>query len=506
MGGWRMSRRRRFLRIGMQPGLPSVFISVLSAALAGLLVMGFGAVGADAAAPAARTFATLAVTPTTVPYTGGVVQLAATSTLATECTFVSQPAVAGLPETLPCSSGSASTNVSLPANTTPSNMVFTFRVIAVGTGTWTSGQIRVIVAAVPRPTGTITANPTALPDGGGSVTLTASTTFAQECVFSAKPPVAGLPVTLPCPGGSASTTVVLPADPHPLITKYYAFYLQAQGVTKWTPPPANVGVGGITGPGGGSFIQGYWTVASDGGVFTYGGAQFYGSMGSHPINQPVVGMASTPDGGGYWLVARDGGVFCFGDAQFYGSMGGHPINQPVVGMASTPDGGGYWLVAADGGVFAFGDAQYMGSMGSHGIAQPIVGIASDQASAGYWLVAADGGVFAFGGAPYLGSAGKTHLHAPMVGIAATPDGGGYWTDAIDGGIFAYGDANFYGSMGGLPLNLPMVGMTGTADGLGYLLVASDGGVFAFGDAQFYGSMGGKHLNKPMVGMAATLNG
>ena len=44
----------------------------------------------------------------------------------------------------------------------------------------------------------------------------------------------------------------------------------------------------------------------------------------------------------------------FGDANFYGSMGGRPLNQPVVGMAATPTGDGYWLVAADGGIFAFG--------------------------------------------------------------------------------------------------------------------------------------------------------
>jgi hypothetical protein len=33
-------------------------------------------------------------------------------------------------------------------------------------------------------------------------------------------------------------------------------------------------------------------------------------------------MAATPDGQGYWLVARDGGVFTFGNASFYGSTGG----------------------------------------------------------------------------------------------------------------------------------------------------------------------------------------
>ena len=81
------------------------------------------------------------------------------------------------------------------------------------------------------------------------------------------------------------------------------------------------------------------------------------------LNKPVVGMAPTPDGGGYWLVASDGGIFSFGDAEFYGSTGGIHLNKPIVGMAATPDGLGYWLVASDGGIFSFGDAQFYGALG-----------------------------------------------------------------------------------------------------------------------------------------------
>ena len=44
-------------------------------------------------------------------------------------------------------------------------------------------------------------------------------------------------------------------------------------------------------------------------------------MGGKPLNKPIVGIAATPDGGGYWLVASDGGIFSFGDATFYGSAG-----------------------------------------------------------------------------------------------------------------------------------------------------------------------------------------
>ena len=42
-------------------------------------------------------------------------------------------------------------------------------------------------------------------------------------------------------------------------------------------------------------------------------------------------MASTPDGNGYWLVASDGGIFSYGDAAFYGSEGGASLNSPIVG-------------------------------------------------------------------------------------------------------------------------------------------------------------------------------
>ena len=34
----------------------------------------------------------------------------------------------------------------------------------------------------------------------------------------------------------------------------------------------------------------------------------------HCTNKPIVGMAVTPDGHGYWLVASDGGIFSYGDA------------------------------------------------------------------------------------------------------------------------------------------------------------------------------------------------
>jgi hypothetical protein len=80
-------------------------------------------------------------------------------------------------------------------------------------------------------------------------------------------------------------------------------------------------------------------VSSDGGVFTFGTAQFYGSMAGTHLNSPITGIVPTSDDGGYWLVAQDGGVFAFGDAVYSRSMDGKVLNAPVVGGASASGGG-----------------------------------------------------------------------------------------------------------------------------------------------------------------------
>ncbi|HEX4245648.1 MAG TPA: hypothetical protein VHY77_08780, partial [Acidimicrobiales bacterium] len=70
--------------------------------------------------------------------------------------------------------------------------------------------------------------------------------------------------------------------------------------------------------------------------------------------RPVVGMTATPDGQGYWLVASDGGVFTFGDAGFFGSTGGGGSVVPTVGLITTPRGNGYAIVVASGALTRYG--------------------------------------------------------------------------------------------------------------------------------------------------------
>ncbi|MDQ3106883.1 MAG: Ig-like domain-containing protein, partial [Actinomycetota bacterium] len=248
--------------------------------------------------------------------------------------------------------------------------------------------------------------------------------------------------------------------------------------------------------------EGYWLVATDGGIFSYGDAAFFGSTGAIALNKPIVGMSPTPTGKGYWLVASDGGIFSFGDATFFGSTGAIALNKPIVGMSPTPTGRGYWLVATDGGIFSFGDATFFGSTGDINLNRPIAGMASTPTGTGYWLVASDGGIFTFGDAPFFGSGGSTSIGAPVLALTTSPTGLGYRMAAANGRVLAFGDSASLGSTSG-PLNAPVVGMGSSPDGAGYRLVSTDGGIFAFGDAPFLGSRGGEPLNRPIVGMATT---
>ncbi len=248
---------------------------------------------------------------------------------------------------------------------------------------------------------------------------------------------------------------------------------------------------------------GYWQVASDGGVFTFGGANFYGSTGSIKLNQPVVGMAPTPDHQGYWLVASDGGVFAFGDAGFYGSTGSIRLNKPIIGMIPTIDGRGYWLIASDGGVFAFGDAHFYGSAGGENLAYPVTAAAGSYLDGGYWLVDSEGQVYSYGDAAYEGQPPFVVGSYRITGMSPSHSRNGYWLASANGDVEPFGDAAPYGNVLGMNLNAPVVGMATTTDGAGYWLQGADGGIFTFGDAPFLGSMGGRHLNAPMVGIAST---
>jgi SpoIID/LytB domain protein len=263
-------------------------------------------------------------------------------------------------------------------------------------------------------------------------------------------------------------------------------------------------------PSGG--VGGYWADASNGAVFSFGTATFYGSAGALSLNRPVVGMAATPDDAGYWLVATDGGIFSYGDAHFWGSTGNIVLNKPVVAMASTVDGKGYWLVASDGGIFSYGDAHFWGSTGNIVLNKPIVGMVPTHDGGGYWLVASDGGVFAFGDATFHGSLGSNPPSSPVVAVAPTPDGGGYWMLEANGTVAPFGDAALETPSGLSPsvstARGPMTSIVSTTTGKGYLLIDDEGQVFSYGDAPYFGDVASEvpGYSGDVVGIADTSSG
>ena len=256
--------------------------------------------------------------------------------------------------------------------------------------------------------------------------------------------------------------------------------------------------------------HGYWLVGSDGGIFTFGSAQFYGSTGSLNLQRPVVGMTPTGTRGGYWLVASDGGIFSFGNAGYFGSIPGlgiapagasataKKLNAPVVGMVPSSDDGGYFMVASDGGVFAFGDAKFEGSCpGIGGCSGPAVAVVPDATGNGYWLVTATGNVYTFGDASYYGAPGPQST--PVTSAVRTADGKGYWILFANGTVDAYGDATSLGAPVGQTGGLnPASAIFATSDGAGYWVSTASGAVYSYGDAPNDGGMAGGQLNGAII--------
>ena len=217
--------------------------------------------------------------------------------------------------------------------------------------------------------------------------------------------------------------------------------------------------------------NGYWLDASDGGVFAFD-TGFYGSipgLGILPADYPgpgrklaapVVGMVPSSTGQGYFMVASDGGVFAFGDAAFEGSC-------PAIGgcagaaVAVMPDANndGYWLVTATGHVYAFGNAPVLGA--PNGVSAPVTSAVRTHDGNGYWILLANGTVLPFGDATNLGGpTGLANGLRPATAIFATSTGGGYWVALSDGTVANFGDAPNDGGMNGTHLNAPIIAATG----------------------------------------------
>ncbi|MFZ4583930.1 MAG: hypothetical protein ACOYNI_01775 [Acidimicrobiia bacterium] len=277
------------------------------------------------------------------------------------------------------------------------------------------------------------------------------------------------------------------------IIDMYADMLQWAGASWTCPPDAGAQSSQTRGTG-------YTLASADGGVFTFGAARFYGSLGALILNRPIIGLTLTPDGGGYVMYSGDGGVFTFGNAPFLGSLGNIRLNNPIVGFTFSSSGRGYWMVSSDGGVFAFGDAPFLGSLGRIRLNNPIIGMARSPSGNGYWLFSSDGGVFAFGDAPYLGSMGNVRLNRPITAAAAARTRSpGYFLLSEDGGVFTFGTARFAGSLAGCA-GRRSIAIVPTRTNGGYWIQTAEGRVVVFGDAKHFGWP--FRINQPPIAFAA----
>ena len=73
-------------------------------------------------------------------------------------------------------------------------------------------------------------------------------------------------------------------------------------------------------------------------MLTFGDAKSFGDLLDKNLNGAIKSSVASPTGQGYYMVASDGGVFAFGDAKFRGSMGAVKLNQPVESLVPNRDG------------------------------------------------------------------------------------------------------------------------------------------------------------------------
>jgi len=246
----------------------------------------------------------------------------------------------------------------------------------------------------------------------------------------------------------------------------------------------------------------YDLVTAVGGVYSFGGAGWYGNERWQHLTAPIVGMAVTPDGGGYWLVGANGSVFNIGDARSYGSLAGSflGVGRQVVAMAATHDGKGYWLINQSGAVTSFGDAPWIGEgkpLPEGDLATPIVAGAISADGHGAWLTDAAGHIYTLGTAVWYGSLAGHHLFHPVTAIAAVPSGLGYWLSDAAGDVWDFGAA-MGGSPGPKGLSAPVVGMIPAENQYGYWSATATGSILDGGDAT---SRGGT-ITSAVVGIAA----
>lgn len=134
-----------------------------------------------------------------------------------------------------------------------------------------------------------------------------------------------------------------------------------RGITTHATVSRAFGVSDHWDPGPGFPIDLYISLVTDAGPNPPSPTPTPAPPGGVPMaNAPFVALLVHP-AGGYLQIGEDGGVFAWGGAPFYGSLGGIALAAPIVDAKWAPDRLGYYLLGRDGGIFAFGSARHQGN-------------------------------------------------------------------------------------------------------------------------------------------------
>jgi hypothetical protein len=222
-------------------------------------IVTFG-IEASAASSTKPTVSGFKVFPSTVSTSGGSVLLTARVTNATRCIITVKPVVSGVSYNKPCSSGNISYRLSLPGNTTNSNIAYSFRLLVTGR----TGQGNVVapiqtatVVAPPKPIiNSFVSSQSTLPSSGGTINLTAVVSNETSCSLSVSPSALESLGTVACSSGSISANNIGLAANNSVSNISYVFTLSVTGndgtTTKnltVTVDSANSGSGGSAGGG-----------------------------------------------------------------------------------------------------------------------------------------------------------------------------------------------------------------------------------------------------------------
>lgn len=255
-----------------------------------------------------------------------------------------------------------------------------------------------------------------------------------------------------------------------------------------------------------SITVGYQLLSADGGLFSFGAAEFLGTPAALLPGKRWVAVSSLGDAVGLVAATADGAIVRVGAP---GSVEYKPDawpGQPVVDLAVTPDGDGFWLLDAAGGVFSHGSAAYHGSIPAlelEGPRPPASSIAPTPTGAGYWILDRAGGIYTFGDADFFGSVPSLRLTtpaAPAVDILVTSGGNGYLVLEMDGTIRSFGNAPDLTAVlrGRSP---EVVAMAAGHHDSAVLAVDARGLVYPVGFAPMLGSAAGLALHEEVVDLA-----